>query len=96
MEKNGINLAASVARLTAVALSFLYMLLILPHLAGFEPSNLTSPLYTSTLLIAVLWMPLLWFHARTTGAHLKPVALAASFAPLGLLFGFFALLFLGA
>ncbi len=90
------NLAGSVARLAAAAMSFLYMILVIPHLAGFESSKLASPLYTGALLVAVLWMPLIWFHLRTTGSHLGAFGLAASFAPLALLLCFFTLLFVGA
>ena len=93
METTRIDLSASVARLVAAAISFLYFILLLPHLAGFEPAKLSSPWYAAALLVALVWLPLLWLHARTRGKRLSGVELAASFAPLVFFGGFFSLLF---
>ena len=87
------DLAAFVARLVAAAISFLYFILVLPHLQGFEPAKLASPWYAAAMVVALAWLPLLWLHVRTSSKHLSSVELAASFAPLVLFGGFFGLLF---
>ena len=92
METAGMDLAASAARLVAGVLSLLYLIVLLPHVA-FEPANLLSPWAAGSLLFALLWLPLLWLHVQTSGRGLSRVELAASFAPLVFMGGFFSLLF---
>jgi hypothetical protein len=93
MEATRLDMAASVARLLAGAISFLYLLLALPQLDGFEPAKLASPWYAAGLFLTLAWLPLLWLHVRTAGRRLNGIELAASFGPLVLFAGFFSLLF---
>lgn len=93
MDTTRIDSAAAVARLVGAALSFLYMILAVPHLDGFAPAKLSSPWYAAALLVALIWLPLLWLHVRMSGKRLSAVELAASFGPMVLLGGFFGLLF---
>jgi hypothetical protein len=87
------DLAASVARLVAAVISFLYMVLLLPHLEGFKLAKLLSPWYAAALLVALIWLPLLWLHVRTSGKRLSALELAGSFGPLVFFACFFGLLF---
>ena len=93
METTRLDWAASLARLVAAVISFLYLILALPHLEGFEPANLLSLWYVAALFVALIWLPLLWFHVRTSGKHLSTLELAASFGPLVFFGAFFGLLF---
>ena len=91
MESTRLDLVASVARLVAGTISLLYLIVLLPHLDS--PANLSSPWYVGSLLVALIWLPLLWLHTRTIGRGLSGVELATSFAPLVFIGGFFSLLF---
>lgn len=90
--KAGMNTTASVARVSAAVVSFFYMILLLPHLAGFEPENMTSGWYVAALTIAFSWVPILVMHARARQLD-ERLLLALSFAPMILFVGFFTLLF---
>lgn len=93
MDTAQLEIAASVARLLGAAISFLYLMLLLPHLGGFQPANLASPWYVAAILVALLWAPLLWLHARTVNKRLSALELTASFSPLVLMCGFWGLIF---
>ena len=86
------NTGASVARTSTAAVSFLYMIGLMPHLGGFELEKLTSGWFVSALAIAFFWVPMVVIHVRARRLD-KRLLLALSFGPMILFVGFFALLF---
>lgn len=82
---------ASMAWKAATVISFMYMLLLLPHIAGITAEHFTYIWFWAGLAVALLWMPLIWTYGRLSpqDSHLQA---ALSFAPLGILLIFFCLL----
>jgi hypothetical protein len=59
--------AASISRIAFVVVSFLYMILLLPHLAheGVQLSKMSSGWYVAALLVAFGWVPGMALHLRS-------------------------------
>jgi hypothetical protein len=68
------------------------MVLSLPHLAGIEAEDFSSGWFLGAVVIALSWMPLVWFH-RSFKRHDGTLHLVLSFAPLIFFGAFFGTLF---
>lgn len=90
-----IDRAAAFARLTAAAVSFLYMMLLLPHLLGVQAESFSSLWFWGGLCVALSWIPILIVHPRIARDG-SLLALALSVAPLALIAAFFTVLFANA
>ena len=84
--------AASIARMSAVAVSLVYMMVLLPHFGGIGPKHLSSFWFVAGMLIAFSWIPLFMFrnYLAEGGGILRSVL---SFAPLVFIAAFFTALF---
>lgn len=83
--------AAAVTRAMAVAASFLYMLLLLPHARGLSWEHLRSGWSVAGLVAAFLWVPLVIYH-RYFNQDLSPLKVGLSFVPMVALVIFFSAL----
>jgi predicted glycosyl hydrolase (DUF1957 family) len=83
---------ATLARISAVIISLLYMLLLLPHVGSIETSHFSSPWFWGAVTVALCWIPILILHRQLDRERSSPL-LALSFAPLILIAIFFGLLF---
>jgi len=84
--------AASIVRISAVVVSLLYMVILLPHLGGIETQDFSSGWFLGGMAIAISWIPLLWFH-RYCGHGSERLHIIVSFVPLILFGAFFSALF---
>jgi hypothetical protein len=87
--------AASIARISAVLVSLVYMVLALPHFGGIEAQHFSSGWFLAAMAIALAWLPLLLFNRyfrHGSGA----LHAALSLAPLILMVAFFSALFAAA
>jgi len=87
-----VKVAAFICRVLAAVISFLYLVLLLPHFSGLTLGKLAYPWTLAGLLVAFLWLPVLllerWFR-RERGS----IRTALSFAPLLVIAAFFMSLF---
>ncbi len=83
------------ARVAAMIVSFLYMLMLLPHFGEAKIESLRSPWFLGALFVALSWMPIWALHQRLDRGGNFPVVML-SFAPLALFGIFFSLLFTNA
>ena len=88
------KVAASIARLAGALVSFLYMILLAPHIvsSGIEPANLTNGWYAGALATAVAWIPILILHGAARRVKRRALVFL-SFAPMVFFTTYFALLF---
>ncbi|MET3723073.1 hypothetical protein ABIC35_000978 [Sphingomonas trueperi] len=76
-------------------ISFLYMLMLLPHLGGVELDSFRFPWFLGAFFVAISWMPLWALYRRFNRDSIFPVVML-SFAPLALFGVFFSVLFANA
>ena len=74
--------------MTAIVVSFLYMVLLIPYLAGIGAEHFRSGWFLGAVVIALTWIPLVWFH-RDFKQRDGVLHLVLSVAPLMLLVTFF-------
>ena len=88
------RLASSVLRIAVAAVSFCYMLLLLPHLVsgGFQPASLRYVTYDAALVVAFGWLPIAILHLKADRIEPRRLVIL-SLLPALLVSGFFALLF---
>lgn len=83
--------AALVARISAAAVSLLYMLVLLPHFRGITAEHFSSGWFLGGIIIAFAWVPLLFLHhplARKSGS----LHIIFSFAPAVVMTAYFSAL----
>jgi bacteriorhodopsin len=73
--------------------SFLYMVILLPHIGAITADNLASGWFLIGVAVALWWVPLLWAHLKLKPTD-RPLYLAMSFAPVVMFAIFFSTLFL--
>ncbi len=86
---------AFIARIGAALVSFLYMLILLPHIEGIEAHHFSSIWFLGAWIVALVWIPLLLLQRRLDQLE-EPVIIGLSVAPLFLFAIFFGMLFLSA
>ena len=79
------------SRLSVVAVSFVYMLLLLPHTAGIATNNFRSGWFIVAVIISLAWFPVALLHHRSRSTKSGLVEFL-SFAALTLCAAFFAAL----
>jgi hypothetical protein len=72
---------ALIARIVAIAVSFLYMILLLPHVTGLGAGHFTNGWSLSGIAVALLWIPLVRFHGQIQRSD-QARLMALSFIPL--------------
>jgi anaerobic C4-dicarboxylate transporter len=83
------------SRVSVIAVSFLYMLLLLPHTAGITAEHFSSGWFIIAFIIGLAWLPLALLHQRSRSTKSDLIDFL-SFAALTLCVAFFAALFTNA
>jgi len=83
------------SRVSVVAVSFLYMLVLLPHAAGITTDHFRSGWFNAAVIISLVWFPLALLHQRSRNTKSGLIDFL-SFVALILCAAFFAALFTNA
>ena len=93
------RLMSSVVRIAVAGISFLYMLLVSPHLISggiqLHLENMRYAIYDAAIVVAFGWIPLIVLHLRADRISTKYLVLL-SLLPALFVSGFFALIFVTA